>query len=341
MTAPANATHPGQILDAELIDRMAAGDGDAAAELFRRHRPAMFAFACGISRDPVLAEDAVQEACLQAWRDAERYDRDRGNVVSWLQVMVRGRALDRLRARQTVNGRIQHGCDPDTLGSSEWPVDRALDSRTRMGRIDAALALLPQHERQTIRLAYYEGLTHNEIAARLKVPLGTAKTQLRRGMQMLRTAVDDRPRRPFAINERCRRKAAGAVSLRGLDILIVDDEPDTVKLTALVLTRAGAGVSCATSAGEAIQRLDRLWPDLALIDLGMPEANGYAVMARVRELRRRFARRLPTVAFTAMASAGDRGETRAAGFALHLAKPIGPARLVDALASVVRASQER
>ena len=341
MTAPAPASPSGQILDTELIHRIAAGDSDAAAELFRRHRPAMFAFACALTRDPVLADDVAQEASLQAWRDAERYDLNRGSVVSWLQVMVRGRALDRLRSRQTVDKRIQQGCDPDTLGSGQCPVDRALDSRTRMRGIDAALELLPQHERQTIRLAYYEGLTHTEIAARLAVPLGTAKTQLRRGMQMLRTAVDDRPRRPFEMNERPRRKAAGVVSLRGLDILIVDDEPDTVKLTALVLTRAGAGVSCAASAGEAIQRLDTLWPDLALIDLGMPDATGYAVMARVRELRQRFARGLPTVAFTAMSSAGERGETRAAGFALHLAKPIGPARLVDALASVVRASKER
>lgn len=324
--------------DIELICAMAARDADASAELFRRHHSAMFALACGISRDPVLAQDATQDACLQAWRDAGRYDSTRGTVLSWLQVIVRGRTLDRLRSKQVRDERIRPGFDPDTVGSGQCSVDHALDLRARIRVIDAALDLLPHQEGRTIKLAYYEGLTHTEIATRLEVPLGTAKTQLRRGMQMLRTAVDDRPRRPFALDERSRRNPTGASSLRDLTILVVDDEPDTVKLTSLILTRAGASVTCAASATEAMQRLGTVWPDLALIDLGMPDADGYAVMAHVHEIRQRHARRLPAVAFTALASPRDRDDTRAAGFALHLAKPIGPARLVDAIASVAHAS---
>ena len=320
--------------DVELIRRMAARDGEAAAELFRRHHRAMLAVACRISRDRVLAEDATQDACLQAWRDADRYEVERGSVQSWLHTIVRGRTLDALRARQTRHEHVRPGLDPDASRAPGASVDAALERRLCLRAVDAALAVLPEQEGHAIKLAYYEGLTHTEIATRLDVPLGTAKTKLRRGMQVLRTAVDGRRGRPFDLVERRRSAPSSVVTLSGLHIFVVDDEQDTIKLTTLILQRAGASVTCAASAGEAIQRLGALWPDVALIDLGMPDADGYAVMAHVPALRQTRARALPAVAFTALASADDRAHTRTAGFALHLAKPIGPARLVDAIASV-------
>lgn len=267
--------------DYELMRRVAARDNDAPAELFRRYGDAMFALSYRIARDQMLAEDAVQDACLQAWRDADRYDPGRGNVLSWLLVITRGRTLDRLRSRQIRDDRIRPGFDVDSASALECPVDVALERRDRLGMVDAVMDVLPSADRRAIELAYFEGLTHTEIADRLDLPLGTAKTQLRRGMQILRAAVDDRPRRPFQWRPNT---GVAAAALGDCHVLVVDDEPDTVKLTTLVLKRAGASVVTASSTLQAVDRLEALWPDVALIDLEMPGLDGYALMARLRAI---------------------------------------------------------
>jgi RNA polymerase sigma-70 factor (ECF subfamily) len=315
---------------------MSCQDGDASTELFRRYGAAMFALACRIARDPALAEEASQDACVQAWRDASRYDASRGSVLSWLLVIVRGRTLDRLRARQTREGYIRCGFDADTTSSTECAADDAFETRDRIGVVDAALDVLPDNDRRAIQLAYYEGLTHTEIADRLDVPLGTAKTQLRRGMQTLRTAMHDGPRRPFQWRATAAVSVASALPLVDVSVLVVDDEADTVKLTTLVLKRAGASVVCAASAQQALERLENAWPDIALIDLEMPDVDGYALMTRMRGLRKAHTRRLPAAAFTARGAARDRERTRSAGFDLHFAKPIRPSLLVDGLMRLSR-----
>lgn len=317
--------------DNELIQRVAAGVGEAPAELFRRHGPAMFALSYRIARDHALAEDALQDARLQAWRHAERYDPTRGSVLSWLLVMTRGRTLDRLRSRQFRDGRVNPGFDVDSAAADQCPVDVALERRDRLGMVDAVLDVLPGADRRTLELAYFEGLTHTEIADRLALPLGTAKTQLRRALQTIRTAVDERPRRPFQWRAQA---PATVLALAGLDILIVDDEVDTVKLTSLVLKRAGATVVTAASAGQALDRLEGDWPDVALIDLEMPNVDGYALQARLGALCERDSRVLPTVAFTARGGELERRLTASAGFRLHLVKPIRPAVLVEAVAGL-------
>ena len=317
--------------DRDLLRGIERHDEDAASELFRRYGAAMFALACRIARDSALAEEATQDARVQAWRDAARYDDTRGSVLSWLLVIVRGRTLDRLRARNTREGYIRSGFDADTTRSRECPADRAFETRDRIGGVDAALDVLPETDRRAIQLAYYEGLTHSEIADRLDVPLGTAKTQLRRGMQTLRTAMDDRPRRPFQWRATTRPLKTSALPLLDVNVLVVDDEPDTVKLTTLVLQRAGASVVSALSAAEALQRLETSWPDIALLDLEMPETDGYALMNQVRIVREAHRRTLPVVAFTAHGEASHRARAKLAGFDLHLTKPIRPALLVDSV----------
>lgn len=318
--------------------RVSAHEHDAPDELFRRHGNAMFALSFRIARDHALAEDAVQDARLQAWRDADRYDPARGNVLSWLLVITRGRTLDRVRSRQVRDGRIRPGFDVDSATAVQCPVDVALERRDRLGVVDAVLDVLPGADRRTVELAYFEGLTHTEIADRLDVPLGTAKTQLRRALQTLRTAVDDRARRPF--QWRAQTPAAGP-ALADMDILVVDDEADTVKLTTLVLKRAGATVVTASSVAQALDRLESFWPDVALIDLEMPELDGYTLMARLRALCERYERRLPAIAFTARGAESERQMTQSAGFDLHLVKPIRPAALVSAVALIHRSASSR
>lgn len=296
----------------------------------------MFALACRIARDPALAEEAAQDACVQAWRDASRYDPSRGSVLSWLLVIVRGRTLDRLRARQTREGYIRCGFDADTTRSTDCAADDAFETRDRIGVVDAALDVLPENDRRAIQLAYYEGLTHTEIADRLDVPLGTAKTQLRRGMQTLRTAMHDGPRRPFQWRATAPISIATALPLVDVSVLVVDDEPDTVKLTTLVLKRAGASVVSAACAADALDRLHTAWPDIALLDLEMPETDGYALMSQVRTVRTARRRSLPVAAFTAHGEANHRARAKSAGFDLHLTKPIRPALLVDSVARLLR-----
>ena len=319
--------------DQRLIRGLVARDPGAAEELISRYGRVMFSLSCRIAKDPFLAEDAVQDACLQVWRDAVQYDAARGSVQAWLLVITRARTLDRLRARQRRDGCVRAGFDADTASGSECPADVALERRDRLGAVGAVMDLLPGPDRLAVELAYYEGLTHTEIAHRLDLPLGTAKTQIRRAMQTLRAAADDRPRRPFQW-----RAAAGPAPpskpLENVNVLVVDDELDTVKLTTLVLARAGASVIGASSTVQALERLAAWWPDVALIDLEMPERDGYDLMARLRGVCERDGRRLPAIAFTANGRERDRRQAQMAGFALLLAKPIHPSSLVESVARV-------
>lgn len=319
--------------DEELIRRVAAQDDEAPAELFRRHGSAMFSLSYRIARDHALAEDALQDARLQAWRHADRYDPARGTVLSWLLVMTRGRTLDRLRSRQLRDGRAHPGFDVDSAAADQCPVDVALERRDRLGMVDAVMDVLPGADRRALELAYFEGLTHTEIADRLELPLGTAKTQLRRALQTVRTAVDERPRHPFQWRAQT---PANLQALADINILVVDDEVDTVKLTSLVLKRAGATVATAASAAQALDRLEARWPDVALIDLEMPGLDGYGLKARLRDVCLSQSRLLPTVAFTARSGERERLLTVSAGFSLHLVKPIRPALLVDAVVQLLK-----
>jgi len=134
-----------------------------------------------------------------------------------------------------------------------------------------------------------------------------------------------------------RREGVGVIG--GLKVLVVDDEEDALELVRMVLARGGAEVVVASSAGGAIEALAGVWwPDVLLLDIGMPNEDGYQLLGRVRELeRQRGMAQTPAVAFTAYAGEADRERARAAGFQLHLAKPVDPAQLVGAVADAARA----
>jgi RNA polymerase sigma-70 factor, ECF subfamily len=168
---------------------LARGDETALASLYDRHATGVYSLALRILQDVGDAEDIVQEVFTQAWRQASRYDARRGAVVAWLLTMARTRALDRLRARRT---RTQDVIDDDVAEVSD-PValqDAMLLSGEQVSRVRAALSQLPVLQRVALELAYYEGLTHAEIAARLEEPLGTVKTRIRSAMLKLRDALE-------------------------------------------------------------------------------------------------------------------------------------------------------
>lgn len=190
LAAEGGLTPPERDADLAAMRRMGEGDAGGLAELYDRHGRAMFSLAFRILRDQRDAEEVVQDVFAQAWRQAARYDTSRGVVVAWLLMMVRSRAIDRLRARR---GRPtlqeDHPAALRQLSDEATPVDVALLSAEQIGRVRAALEALPAAQRTAIELAFYEGLTHSEVAEQLEQPLGTVKTRIRMGLLRLRAAL--------------------------------------------------------------------------------------------------------------------------------------------------------
>jgi RNA polymerase sigma-70 factor, ECF subfamily len=171
-----------------IVERMAAGDGDALRELYDIHARAVYSLALRILRVQSDAEDIVQEVFVQAWRQAARYDATRGTVAGWLLMQARSRSIDRLRARQARPERSEDERAPDPPDSSLGP-DIQIVRGEQARRVRQALEELPRLQRTALELAYYEGLTHVEIAEQLEQPLGTVKTRIRQGLLRLRQAL--------------------------------------------------------------------------------------------------------------------------------------------------------
>jgi RNA polymerase sigma-70 factor, ECF subfamily len=177
--------------DAALVDAMRRGDERAAGALYDRHAPIVMGLAMSIVRDRTDAETVVLDVFTQAWRDAVRYDAARGSVASWLLVLCRSRALDLLRSagrRARLAPVSVDEAPPAALVAEDAPSDpsRAVEQHERQTEVAAAMSELPEPQRQVIELAFFEGLSHSEIAERLAEPLGTVKTRIRLGMTKLR-----------------------------------------------------------------------------------------------------------------------------------------------------------
>ena len=174
--------------DLAVVSRMAAGDAHAVAELYDRYAAVLVAVARRIVGSAGEAEEVLQESLLQAWNQATRYDAQRSSVSTWLILIARSRALDRLRSRQA-RQRAAEGAAaepaPDTSSSIELSVLHA----ERRRRVREVLAELPEEQREVLDLAFYEGLSQTEIATRTGTPLGTVKTRALLGMKKLRQAL--------------------------------------------------------------------------------------------------------------------------------------------------------
>jgi RNA polymerase sigma-70 factor (ECF subfamily) len=179
--------------DAHVLERMAAGDGGALRELYDRHARSVYSLAVRILRSQPDAEDLVQEVFVQAWRLAGRYDTSRGTVAGWLLMQAKSRAIDRLRGRRSrPEGVVVDPSVVDAAADASEGADAQLVRAQEAERVRRALDDLPLLQRTAVELAYYEGLTHTEIAERLEQPLGTVKTRIRQGLLRLRDALTER-----------------------------------------------------------------------------------------------------------------------------------------------------
>ncbi len=165
---------------------MVTGDHDALGELYDRHGRTVYSLALRVLRDQGDAEDIVQEVFSQVWRQAGKYDRGRGSVIAWLLTLTRSRAIDRLRGRKSRPEPIGDESLLSDLAAGGPSADEQLTWAGHATRIRTALDGISTLQRAAIELAFFEGLTHAEIAERLELPLGTVKTRIRQGLLTLR-----------------------------------------------------------------------------------------------------------------------------------------------------------
>jgi RNA polymerase sigma-70 factor (ECF subfamily) len=175
--------------DRAALERIARGDHEGLAALYDRHSRPVYSLALRILQDQGEAEDIVQDVFSQAWRQAAHYDPSRGAVAAWLYTLARSRAIDRLRANRARPEQAADDRQAANVVDPRVPADVQLLSAEQVGQIRAALEALPALQRAAIELAYYEGLTHVEIAKRLEQPLGTVKTRIRLALGKLRDVL--------------------------------------------------------------------------------------------------------------------------------------------------------
>lgn len=176
--------------DRELMERVGRRDEDALGELYDRFAGTLNALAFRVLRDAALAEEVVQEVFLHAWNRAGSYDPSRSSVSTWLVLVARSRAIDRLRSRQVVD-RTHDQVRQDAPRHESPQGSRRVQRMDRRRRIRGELARLPAEQRQVVELAYYGGLTQSEIAAATGTPLGTVKTRTLLALRKLRAALRD------------------------------------------------------------------------------------------------------------------------------------------------------
>jgi len=171
--------------DWSLLARVVQKDEAALAALYDRYSGLVFSEASRILRDKGAAEEILQDIFYQVWRTADKFDPQRGSLPGWLVVVARNRAISKLRRR---------GASSDVElkeNAVACPVnlESAASQNQMLGRVRGAMESLPEGQREAIELAYFEGMTHSEIASKTGEALGTVKTRIRSALEVLRRAV--------------------------------------------------------------------------------------------------------------------------------------------------------
>jgi len=178
--------------DEALVALVARGDESALAELYDRVGRVAYGLALRVLRDERLAEDAVQEGFLAVWRTAAAFRAERAKASTWILTLVHRRAVDLVRREERRRSEPLPEELPVRPGlEAEQPTEEAAWLSYERERVQAALAQLPDTQREAIELAYYDGYTQSELAERLGVPLGTIKSRMFAGLARLRELLDE------------------------------------------------------------------------------------------------------------------------------------------------------
>lgn len=189
----AASTAPSVAGDVRLMGGIRRGDSGALEAFYDRHAKRVFAVCVRMLRDPTEAEEVTQEVFWEVWRRSDRYEAARGAPLSYLLKLARSRALDHLRRdRRRAGLKLRAVLEPGSLLNNAVADPKAegdaicAEQRRAIGR---ALGSLPAPQRRAVMLAFFDGLTHREIAAALDAPLGTIKTRIRKGLLRLRDCL--------------------------------------------------------------------------------------------------------------------------------------------------------
>ena len=170
-------------LDAAAVTRVASGDAVALRELYDRYGTIVYSFAYRLTSDATLAEECVQDVFVALWRRAADFDPARAKLTTWLFVVARNRAIDLVR-QKTRRPELREDLEP--AGSAPDPADLAAGADEAQ-RVAEAMAELPEEQLAVLRLAYFDGLSHAEIAELIGIPLGTVKGRMRLALERLRS----------------------------------------------------------------------------------------------------------------------------------------------------------
>ena len=169
--------------DLALVAAIRSGDQEAMAELYDRYSSIVYSVALRVLQDTGAAEDVLQDIFMQLWRKPGAFDASRGNMAAWLAVIARHRAIDALRRRRPEND-IE-----DVVVSVESDLASEAERSRTMDKVRGALEAMSKEQRSALEMAYFDGMTHTEIAQKTGEPLGTIKTRIRTGLISLRKVL--------------------------------------------------------------------------------------------------------------------------------------------------------
>ncbi len=324
---------------------MTLGESESVRELYSLHSQSVYTTALAILKNADAAHDVAHDVFLRAWQQAAQYDSTRGSVGVWLRAVARNLSIDRLRAAQRL--KTHEGLD-DGRTPADDQLSRLL-TREQLNSLRRAFHRLSPTHRQLIEMAYDEDLSHSDIARRLGQPLGTVKSRIRQALTMLRafatqsesSADDDGSTWLAPVSQAFttaetepRASDTGTCQMPRLKVLVVDDDEETVRLVSAVLRKFAWHADARTSAKDGLAALEETWPDVLILDLNMPEEDGYSLIGKARVMAERRGQRLRAAAFTSWASEQERSRALIAGFDVYINKPVHPLALVSAVAAL-------
>ncbi len=176
--------------DSALVEKMMTGDEQALATIYDRYSAMLFGMLSRILQDRQAAEEVLQDLFMQLWRNAGQFEVSRGSLPAWLMVIGRNRAISRLRGGRFREVLEEKEGDYASTFASNQDIENEAARAELAKSVTAALKSLPDEQRHALELAYFEGMTQSEIAAKTGCPLGTVKTRVRTAMQSLRQILD-------------------------------------------------------------------------------------------------------------------------------------------------------